>query len=145
MEPSACYILLQDNWLWETGHSYSSWTAKCPYLWGERFAGTGVVDVPVPVSQPSYLSTFPYHVWLSSSRDTLPTSPFIFRPSSRAGGSLSKQQQHTSACSCNMLRCSRLHSTNYNKSEFIFPLFLVALLLGRSLTPLFLSLVCLHV
>lgn len=83
----------------------------------------------------------PYHIWLSSTRDTLPTRLFIFRPSSRAHRSLSKQQQqqHTSAPMWNMLRWACVHATKCNKSDFlsstfrcIFPLPLI-----RSLTPLF--------
>lgn len=97
-------------------------TACCVQVWhlGQPYFCLVTMEIirtcwhVIPVSRLSYLSTFPFPIWLSSSRGTLPACLFILRPSCRAHNSLSKQQQYTSVPPCNMVKWACLHATKYD-------------------------------
>lgn len=93
------------------------WTAKCPNCLTETIA-TGrnfamlLMSSSCQLAIVSLCSPLPHLTLI-----TLPTRHIIFRPSSRADRSLSKQQQqHISATTCDMLRWTRLHASITNQT-----------------------------
>lgn len=144
MGPSACYILPQDNRRWETGRSRSSWTAKCPYC-EERYL-QGLVLLMSGSCQPAIIS-----LYLSLPRLTLvvqrhPANEPLYLLTLKQGAwkLITAAAAHLGL----LVQHAEVLSPAFHQLQQIriyIPTFLVALLWGRSLTPLFLSLLCAHV